>query len=193
MHMVNGLSDLVSTGAPVSTDARDTGDGEVCAACARQGKTCCQGHDIYLTHGDCRRISEYTGAVGFFEYRGCANAAYADQDDDPVWQRHVFRPDGTRRLLKAQSNGDCFFLSDRGCRLPLHVRPLICRLFPHRYTAESILTDWDSECPAVRATCGAALESRIAGVARDQAEQWHRLLYSEIIWEDLPDENRTDI
>lgn len=192
MQSFQDVSDCPSAGIPDSSGG-DAQNAELCAACARQGKTCCQGHDIYLTCGDCRRIGEYTGERDFFDYRGCSHAAYADQDDDPVWQRHVFRPDGTRRLLKIRSNGDCFFLGSRGCWLPLHVRPLICRLYPHMYTAEAILPDWDGECPAARSMGSDALETRIAGVAHCQAEQWHRILYTEILWEDWPDENRIDL
>ena len=35
-----------------------------------------------------------------------------DQDDDPTWQRHVFRADGSRRILKRRANGDCTFLGE---------------------------------------------------------------------------------
>jgi hypothetical protein len=30
-------------------------------------------------------------------------------------------------------------------------------------------------------------------VAGAQSRQWHQILYSEILWEDLPDENRINL
>ena len=102
--------------------------GYFCLACASQGHTCCQGHDIYVTRGDCERIRLAGGGVDFFEYRSCSHAAYADQGDDPLWQQYVFRRDGSRRVLKRRTGGDCVFLGPQGCLLPLTARPLVCRL-----------------------------------------------------------------
>jgi Fe-S-cluster containining protein len=161
----------------------------LCRECARVGRTCCQGHDIYVTWGDCHRIFIHTRLRDFFEYRACSDLAYADQGEDPLWQQHVFRPDGSRRVLKRQANGDCHFLSSQGCQLPLTVRPLICRLFPHVYSAAGIYDSWDEGCPAARVIAKAALESSIAGMARGEAARWHQLLYDEVIWEGLIDES----
>ena len=162
---------------------------QVCRECARVGRTCCQQHDIYVTWGDCRRIFIHTRLKAFYEYRACSDLAYADQSDDPIWQQHVFRPDGSRRVLKRQPNGDCLFLTATGCHLPLTARPLICRLFPHVYSAAGIFGSWDLECPAARATAKAAIESTIAGVAQGEAARWHQLLYDEVVWEGLIDES----
>jgi uncharacterized protein len=163
--------------------------GRVCRDCATSGKTCCQEHDIYVTWGDCRRIYETTKQKDFYEYRGCSNADYADQDDDPLWQQWVFRPDGTRRVLKRRANGDCLFLTPSGCSLALTARPLVCRLYPHTYSAVGLDNCWDRECPAVRSSTAAVIESSIAGVARRDAAQWHQLLYHEVLWERSGDDN----
>lgn len=165
----------------------------ICQACAHTGRTCCQGHEIYVTRGDCRRIAGHTGRVDFFEYHPCNIDAYADQADDPLWQRHVFRSDGTRRILKRHVDGDCRFLTQNGCCLPLTVRPLICRLYPHLYTAAGISGIWDSECLATRINPAAVIETEIAGVGQSEAAQWHHMLYEEIEWEDRRDENWTDL
>ena len=69
--------------------------GHLCLDCARQGLTCCQEHDIYVTAGDCQRIRRHTRSLDFFEYRGCSHAAYADQEDDPLWRQYVFRDNGS--------------------------------------------------------------------------------------------------
>jgi Fe-S-cluster containining protein len=169
--------------------ASEADQSRLCRECARVGRTCCQEHDIYVTWGDCRRIGSHTRRRDFYEYRPCSDLAYADQGEDPLWQQHVFRPDGSRRVIKRQANGDCLFLSPQGCQLPLTVRPLICRLFPHVYSAAGIFDGWDEECPAARVIARAALERSIAGVARGEAARWHQLLYDEVVWEGLIDES----
>lgn len=183
----------VSTGPRSAPPAEAEDQSRLCRECARVGRTCCQEHDIYVTWGDCRRIGIYTRRKDFFEYRTCSDLAYADQGEDPLWQQHVFRPDGTRRVLKRQANGDCLFLSPRGCQLPLTVRPLICRLFPHVYSAAGIYEGWDEECPAARVIARSALERSIAGVAQGEASRWHQLLYDEVVWEGLIDESWIDL
>ena len=177
---------------PLRTGAT-TGYGHYCRACASQGHTCCQGHDIYVTRGDCSRIADHCGEHAFFEYRGCSRTAYADQDDDPLWRQYVFRHDGSRRVLKCRSDGDCHFLGIHGCALPLSTRPLVCRLYPHLYSADGIADGWDGECPAAQTQAGPLIEQGIAGVQRQQAVQWHRLLYTEILWEAEINENRFNL
>ncbi len=173
--------------------AADSESSRICLACASQGHTCCQGHDIYVTHGDCRRIARFSKAVDFFEYRGCCRADYADQGDDPLWQQHVFRSDGSRRVLKRRADANCIFLGSKGCALPLAVRPLVCRLYPHLYSAGGIYGAWDDECPATRSQNRSILEKGIAGVQWRQAVLWHRMLYTEIVWEADSDENRLNL
>jgi hypothetical protein len=70
---------------------------------------------------------------------------------------------------------------------------LICRLYPHLYTARAISGAWDDECKASRQMPSSALEKGIAGVARKEAEQWHQMLYEEIKWEESVDENWIDL
>lgn len=177
----------------IAGEAAEKDSSPICLACARQGHTCCQGHDIYVTLGDCRRIGYFSGTVDFFEYRGCCHADYADQEDDPLWRQHVFRGDGSRRVLKRLPDGNCIFLDSSGCCLPLAVRPLVCRLYPHLYSAGKIYGVWDDACPAARTQDRSVMEKGIAGVQRRQAEEWHRMLYTEILWEATSDENRPDL
>lgn len=162
---------------------------QLCRECATIGHSCCQGHEIYVTRGDCRRITAFQGQSDFYEYRSCFNAEYADQSDDPLWQQYVFRADGSRRVLKRQANGDCLFLTPSGCALPLDARPLVCRLYPHLYSAMGISTQWDLECRAARTMAPNLIEQDIAGVAPNEATLWHKLLYEEILWERSTDEN----
>jgi len=167
------------TAAPVDGERRQL----LCGECAARGRTCCQGHDIFVTRGDCRRIMAITGSRSLFEYRGCSHLDYGDQSDDPLWFRYVFRPDGSRRVLKRQANGDCILLTATGCRLPLASRPLVCRLFPHLYSAAGITGGWDPECLAARTMDASVIEKEIAGTARNEAIVWHMRLYDEIVWE----------
>lgn len=167
--------------SPEKNGTRDLGS--FCLSCASQGHTCCQGHDIYVTRGDCSRIEHFTGTSRFFEYRGCSIADYADQDDDPIWRQYVFCKDGSRRVLEQSADCNCLFLGAAGCALPLNTRPLVCRLYPHLYSAAGIAGRWDDECPATRSQAAPLIEQGIAGVQFQQAAQWHRMLYTEIQWE----------
>jgi Fe-S-cluster containining protein len=155
----------------------------LCIRCSRHMKTCCQTADIYTTLGDVRRIEEFTGQAGFTEFRAPANPDYADQDDDPVWRDNVFRADGTRRVLKKKTSGDCTFLGNAGCVLPLETRPLICRIYPFDYTAEGILPELAPGCPLELLRPGQGLIEAL-DMKRNDAERWHKQLY-----EELPREN----
>ena len=152
----------------------------LCVRCARHRKTCCQTCEVHATLGDVRRIAAHTGLHDVTEFRAPADPAYADQDDDPAWGKYVFRRDGTRRILKKQANGDCLFLGPQGCRLPLEVRPLICRMYPFDYTEVGIKAGELAEgCPLelVRPELGLIGE---LGMNVDDARRWHQQLYQEI-------------
>ena len=193
MDNLNPQGDIPGTGACFQEPVPDKNLGHFCLACASQGHTCCQGHDIYVTRGDCERIGRHGRIADFFEYRRCCHLDYADQGDDPVWQQYVFRRDGSRRVLKRLENGDCIFLGLRGCCLPLTARPLVCRLYPHIYSANGIAEVWDGECPATKTQASPMLEKGIAGVQWQEAVLWHRILYTEILWEANTNEYRLDL
>lgn len=151
----------------------------LCVRCARHMRTCCQTCEIYATPGDVQRIAEHTGVAGFYEYHTPLDVVYLDHEDDPAWRDHVFRPDGTRRVLKRQANGDCTFLGPQGCVLPLEVRPLVCRIYPYDYTEQGIRNELAEGCPVEllrpRQTLIEALEMNVT-----DAQRWHRQLYAEI-------------
>jgi Fe-S-cluster containining protein len=193
MNNLNPQGDNTVIGACFQEPVPNKDMGHFCLACASQGHTCCQGHDIYVTRGDCKRIGEHSRIVDFFEYRGCSHADYADQGDDPVWRQFVFRRDGSRRVLKRLADGDCLFLCSAGCSLPLTARPLVCRLYPHLYSANGIAGVFDGECPAAKIQAIPMLEKGIAGVQRQEAVQWHHMLYTEIYWEANTNENWPDL
>ena len=151
----------------------------LCLKCARRGKTCCQMCEIYVTPGDVERIQMFTGRHDFYEFRLPQNPRYLDQDDDPEWARCVFRPDGSRRVLRRTESGDCVFLGTCGCQLPWEVRPLVCRLYPVEYTATGLKTDLADGCPVDLLPPGQDLLSAL-GMTWAQAEVWHRQLYAEI-------------
>lgn len=167
----------------------------ICARCAQTGKTCCQLTEIYVTAGDVRRIAAFSSRIDFYEYRMPVNPEYAADDSDPVWQRLVFRPDGSRRVIKHQETGDCFFLGAHGCQLPLTARPLICRLHPYLYTAEGIIDGvLDERCPSHLLEPGSTLPAAL-GMSLGEARGWHNALYAEIKLSDgdILNENWTDL
>ena len=193
MDNLNPQGDNSGAGACIQEPARAKDLGHYCLACASQGHTCCQGHDIYVTRGDCERIGRHSRVMDFYEYRGCSHPDYADQGEDPLWQQYVFRLDGSRRVLKRLAGGDCLFLGPAGCSLPLTARPLVCRLYPHTFSANGIAGVWDGACPAAKAETSPMLENGIAGVQWQEAVLWHRMLYTEILWEAETNEHRLDL
>ncbi len=151
----------------------------LCVRCARHMKTCCQFSEIYVTKGDVQRITTHSGQTEFHEYRKPNNPVYADQDDDPIWRDHVFRADGSRRVLKKQANGDCHFLGPQGCQLPLDVRPLVCRIYPFDYTADGIKTELSKGCPTELLRPGQGLLQAL-DMTLEQVIPWHKQLYEEL-------------
>jgi Fe-S-cluster containining protein len=142
-------------------------------------KTCCQTREIYVTPGDVERIAEYTGRRDTYVYRVPDNPSYLDQDDDPAWRDHVFRVDGTRRVLKRRASGDCHFLGSAGCVLPTEVRPLVCRIYPYDYTEDGIQEELATGCPLELLPAGQGLIEAL-DMWRTDAVRWHRQLYEEI-------------
>ncbi len=164
---------------PVVQDGLDDAGDFLCARCARRQKTCCQQTDIFVTLGDVERIAEHVGRRDFIEPRGARSPEYLDQDDDPLWRDTVFRPDGTRRVLKKRPNDDCSFLGPTGCVLPLETRPLICRLYPYDYTEAGIDDELGDYCPIYLLPPGVGLIEAL-DMRRTDAERWHERLYAEL-------------
>ena len=151
----------------------------LCARCAKHQSTCCQATDIYVTLGDVRRISAASSARDFTEFRPPADPAYDQTEEDPYWQKHVFRSDGTRRVVRHQANGDCWFLGSHGCTLEKEVRPLICRLYPFDYTADGLKEQPAGGCPVELLQRGENL-LQVLAMDREQAEQYRTQLYAEL-------------
>jgi Fe-S-cluster containining protein len=149
-----------------------------CVKCAQITRTCCQQREIFVTVGDQARITRHTGLSGFWEYRAPTDPDYVDQDHDPNWLRWVFRPDGTRPILRRAENGDCSFLTPAGCQLPVEIRPIVCRLYPFAYT-EAGLTGIDSACPPEVIPPGSHL-LQVLDMRLADAQRWHAMLYHEL-------------
>ncbi len=151
----------------------------LCVRCARHMKTCCQTSEIYTTPEDVRRIQNYNGESDFTQFRPAGQPEYQDQDDDPAWRDHVFRADGSRRVLKRHANGDCIFLGPQGCQLPLETRPLVCRIYPYEYTEDGLLPELSEKCPRELLKSGQGLIEAL-DMNRQDAIRWHQQLYQEI-------------
>jgi Fe-S-cluster containining protein len=165
----------------------------LCARCARHMQTCCQTAEVYVTRGDVRRIEQHSGRTDFHEFRPTENPVYLheDEDDDPIWRNNVFQADGTRRVLKKQASGDCTFLGEAGCVLPLEVRPLICRIYPFDYDASGIFDDLARGCPLELLPPGKSLIEEL-GMSRTDAERWHAQLYAELQVEKITQEGASN-
>lgn len=162
----------------------------LCVRCARHMKTCCQTSEVYVSPGDEARIRAHSGQNDFTEFRTPDDPVYLLNDDDPLWRDRVFRPDGTRRILRRRENGDCVFLGAAGCVLPLETRPLVCRIYPYDYNEAGIKPALARGCPLELLPPGqdltVALDMNYA-----QAEGWRKQLYEELLLEpDHSAENR---
>ena len=155
----------------------------LCVRCSRHTKTCCQKSEVHATPGDVERIASFTGRDDFTEFRAPVNPDYADHDDDTAWQQHVFRPDGSRRVLKRRADGDCTFLGPQGCVLPLETRPLVCRLYPYEYNEQGIQDELAPGCPLELLRPGWGLIEEL-DIKLEDARRWHQQLYAEIRMEE---------
>jgi len=156
----------------------------LCVRCARHQSTCCQGSDIHVTLADVRRIAQHRAESGlqtsdFTEFRTPAYSVDDQMIEDPFWFRHVFRPDGTRRVLRQKENRDCTFLGEQGCTLPAETRPLVCRLYPFDYGAEGILPRLVSGCPVELLDSGNDLVKELQ-MSAHHAEKLRAQFYVEI-------------
>ena len=145
-------------------------------------KTCCQTAEVYVTLGDVQRIEQESGRDDFHELRHPDHPIYLPDDSDPVWRDKAFQPDGSRRVLKRQANGDCTFLGPAGCVLPLEIRPLICRIYPFDYDAGGMLDDLARGCPLELVRPGMELIEELE-MNRVDAERWRQQLYAELALE----------
>jgi Fe-S-cluster containining protein len=149
-----------------------------CAKHALIERTCCQTSEVFVTEGDKQRIAEHTGRLDFWENRAPEDPSYLDQADDPRWARGVFRPDGTRPILKREPGGDCTFLGREGCSLPVEVRPLVCRMYPFEYSEKGV-EGVGGRCPDYVVPPGSTLLDTL-GMKREDAVRWHKVLYREL-------------
>jgi Fe-S-cluster containining protein len=151
----------------------------LCVRCARVQRTCCQTSEVYVSPGDVRRIAAFTGQTDFFEDRAAENPTYSPQDDDPLWRDNVFQADATRRVMHRVEDGSCQFLGQHGCRLPMEIRPLVCRIYPYDYDGDGIKKDLSHGCPVHLIRIGQTLLTELDMHLPD-AERWHQQLYDEI-------------
>jgi Fe-S-cluster containining protein len=154
----------------------------ICVKCGKHQETCCQTAEVYITLGDVRRISEYTGKGDFYEDRLPEDPVYTRHDDDPIWYETAMQPDGKRRVLKRRENGDCMFLGTAGCVLPLETRPLLCRIYPFDFNQQGIKPELANGCPVELLRKGETLLQAL-DMNKLDAERWHGLLYEEILEE----------
>jgi Fe-S-cluster containining protein len=152
----------------------------ICIRCARFHATCCQTSEVYVSPRDVLTIRDHIQQDDFYEFLKPQDPDYcAFDDEDPIWAQYVFRPDGSRRVLKRRDDGDCLFLGSFGCVLPLNVRPFVCRLFPLQYGPEGLYPEFSTKCPTELLDPTETLLSSM-GLLYPEARVWHQELYHSI-------------
>lgn len=155
-----------------------------CARCASMQKTCCQRAEILVTLGDVDRIASHTGRTDFWNQRAPTDGSYLEQDpDDPNWLGYTTDGQGRRRMLRRHPSGDCTFLGEAGCVLPLETRPLVCRLYPFAYTESGLVGEDVDYCPTkalLPANQPGVTMLTVLGMLPADGERWRKELYQEL-------------
>lgn len=155
-----------------------------CARCARMQKTCCQQTEILVTEGDIARIAAHTGRSDFWSLRVPDYKGHLEEDpNDPNWRRYTVDDQNRRRMLIKQANGDCTFLGEMGCVLPLETRPLVCRIYPFAFNEDGLTGVDDCYCPSdvllPKDQPGVTMLT-VLGMAPADGRRWRAMLYDEL-------------
>jgi hypothetical protein len=80
--------------------------------------------------------------------------------------------------MKRTAGKNCTMLAEKGCILPMTLRPLICRLHPYTFK-EAGISGVDPACPISQGENWPVLLAQM-GMAIAEARKWHQLLYCEL-------------
>lgn len=167
-----------------------SGDGAVCARCARTSGTCCSlavGNEEYCfpISAPERRAMEEAGA-GPEHFQAQENTpGFLDNlcrlfpgEADAV--RGLFPQGGQHDRLavtqNASGNLSCRLLGPQGCALPRAARPLYCRLFPFWVRGGSVLFFDFQDCQAVRERRGPGQMYQALGMDVSEARKLYASL-----------------
>lgn len=148
-----------------------------CARHAQIGVTCCQKSEILCTDGDLRRIAAHVGRDDFYEVKASVDPSYVPDEGDP-WSMG-FYPDGSRPVTKRKANGDCSFLGEAGCVLPMETRPVVCRMYPYVFDEHRITGVDADRCPMEVVQPGKTIVEQLE-MDPVAAERWRAQLYAEL-------------
>ncbi|MBN2065048.1 MAG: YkgJ family cysteine cluster protein [Sedimentisphaerales bacterium] len=151
-----------------------------CLDCAANDQSCCEGKQIYITLGDVQRIREFGIKEEFHTFEPLGED-YLTGGGDPGWNPLILNEDGNRRILAVKADGNCMFLSDKGCTLPGNVRPLLCRIYPYDFTGPSI-TGMCQGCPISKQENWLDILNS-SQMNLETAKAWVEQLYDEIYQE----------
>lgn len=129
-------------------DVADGVDPSVCARCALLGPTCCTlspGDEEYcfpLSLPEKERIQEAVADAGGFALQENTTAFIANVvrlfpgEGDLVHK--LFPPRKFHFRLAVDKRGNCRFLGQSGCIIPVEARPYYCRIFPFWVAGERV-------------------------------------------------------
>lgn len=141
------------------------------------GGSCCLNRQIILTTGDIERISQFVGTREFYTMEA-PESWYLEPSYDPDWLPLVMKPGNVLRVLKRNREKNCEMLTDKGCRLPFSIRPLICQLHPYMHTEKGIL-GVDESCPISKEKESNAILEQL-DMPLVKAREWQKKLYLEL-------------
>ena len=111
---------------------------------------------------------------------------------DPNMCIYALSKEGKVHTLKHKLDGNCYFLSEKGCLLPLDIRPLYCRIHPYDFVEEEITGITFVDCPVNLLSKPGDLPD-VINVKYDDAKQWVKMFYRELKEGKIYNDNRNNI
>jgi uncharacterized protein len=168
----------------------------LCIECSKAGKTCCQlgSGVVLLTEGDIDRINKFTSKNDFWLFE--EPKEYLENriksSFDPNMKYYALSKTGKVHTLKHKPDGNCIFLSDKGCVLPMDTRPLYCRIHPYDFVEDQVTGITFVDCPVEKLKKPGDLPD-VINVKFEEAKQWVKMLYKELREGKIYHENRNNI
>jgi uncharacterized protein len=168
----------------------------LCIECSKSGKTCCQlGSGVVLiTDKDIERIADFTKKNDFWlfeEPKEYLNNRIKSSFD-PNMKVLALSKDGKVHTLKHKVDGNCIFLSEKGCVLPMETRPLYCRIHPYDFVEDQVVGITFVDCPVDLLKKPGDLPD-VINVKYDDAKRWVKMLYQELKEGKIYNENRNNL
>ena len=147
-----------------------------------------------MTEKDIERITAYTGSNDFWLLE--APREYLENrirsSFDPNLRKYVLSENGKVYTLRHAENGSCMFLKEKGCELPMEIRPLYCRIHPYDFVEDEVTGITFVDCPVNLLDRPGDLPDMI-NIKYDDAKRWVKMFYNELREGKTYNDNRNNV